>query len=242
MSPPVPGKVCRPMFAIGLAAFVVLISATGCDDDNITITKPGNRPPQILLSGPEYDDSEPLEAPLPMPWVVVADADGEADIAAVVLRISNARLVSVIVRPDDFQEECRKPFYADMDTIDIGHFLEKTEFRVSDQLLWKGTNGAYQAYLGYNVLTENGLGAHGNVFGPSVKDCRWGLDYLYMIEEFGLYPPALSAPRDVYVTYAEFVVSGISITAYDQSGASVTESFPDFRGYFTNDLEERTLP
>lgn len=225
-----------------IMVLVMMISLNGCSDE-VTINQISeNRPPQILLSGPEYDVTEPIEGPLPGLWVIAGDEDGAEDIAAVVLRISSIKLTNLIVRPDDASEECRRPFYADMDTINIMPFLIKNTFTVSALPLSRGTAGTYSAYLTYYLLTEGGIEQYSNYFGENVKSCRWARDYLYMIENFGLYPPALSQPRDVYVTYAEFLIGGISITVYDQAGETATETFPDFRGYFTNFLEEETLP
>jgi hypothetical protein len=225
-----------------VAGLVLAAAVTACGDE-VTITQTHeNRPPQILLSGPEYDVTAPIEAPFPTLWVLATDADGAGDIAAVILSVSSISLLSTIVRPDDAEEDCRRPFYADMDTIDIGPHFEKRTFRIEDMPLGRGTDGMYRTSLSYYLLTEGGLGRHGTVFGESIKQCRWGYDYLYMIEEFGLYPPALPAPRDVYVTYAEFSISGITMTVYDQSGAEASVEFPDARVFFTNSLESRVLP
>jgi hypothetical protein len=227
------------VIAVGLLVAVLLAS---CNDDVTVVQVPKNRPPQILLTGPEYETANPIKAPLPSLWVLAADPDGQADIAAVVLRISDITLNSVIVRPDDPGDECRRPFYADGDTVDITPYLRRTTFRVDDRVLWRGSEGTYGISLTYPLLTEGGLAKQGSVFGDHLKSCRWGYDYLYMVEEFGLYPPAISPPRDVYVTYADFSISGISVTVYDQSGATATKDFPDFRGFFTNSLEDYTLP
>lgn len=227
---------------LAAAGFAIAVSVTGCGDD-ITITPfVENRPPQILLSGPEYETTDPIKAPLPAPWVLATDPDGADDIAAVVLNIESITLNSVIVRPDDAREECRRPYYADNFTIDIMPYLDKQTFRVDNLPLGSGNGGFYGASLTYNLLTEGGLGNHGDVFGPAVKSCRWGSDYLYMLEHFGLYPPALVIPRDAYVTYADLSVSGITMTVYDWSGETVTAAFPDLRGFFTNSTEERTPP
>ncbi|MBI3004215.1 MAG: hypothetical protein HYY49_02220 [Ignavibacteriales bacterium] len=179
---------------------------------------------------------------MPQPWVIAADPDGADDIVAVVLRISSISIVSLIVRPDDASQECSRPFYASMDTIDVLPYLKKRTFNILNQPLQRGYNGAYTAYLSYSSLSEGGISNHADVFGQFVKFCRWGYDYLYMVEQFGLYPPALSSPRDVYVTYAEFFISGISMTVYDQSGATATVTFPDFYGIFTNTTEDQTPP
>jgi hypothetical protein len=121
-------------------------------------------------------------------------------------------------------------------------YLDKQTFTVPTLPLRRGDQGAYTAYLSYNLLTEGGISAHANKFGQYVKMCRWGYDYLYMIEQFGLYPPALPSPRDVYVAYTELFLSGISIIAYDQSGASATAKFPDFYAVFSNSTEDQTSP
>jgi hypothetical protein len=231
-----------PRFVVVSSAIILMVAATGCENNDFTLNSPDNRPPQIILSGPDYDTSAPLEEPLPSPWVVVGDPDGSEDIAAVVLRVSRVELLSVIVRPDDAGQECSRPFYADMDTIDVRPFLETTEFEIEANLLYREQTGRYGSSLSYYELTQGGLGPHSDVFGEWPKGCRWGVDYLYMVEHLGLYPPAIPVPRDVYVTRADFRISGISITAYDQSGASATVTFPDFRGYFTSDLEKRVLP
>jgi hypothetical protein len=228
---------------IKLAVFGISLSISACSDNNIAFNQtPENRPPKILISGDDYNAGSHIKAPLPQLWVVASDPDGADDIAAVVLKISNISLVSLIVRPDDSTQECSRPFYAPMDTINVLPFLKKQRFSVPKQPLRRGDQGAYSAFLSYDLLTEGGISQHADEFGQGVKFCRWGYDYLYMIEQFGLYPPALPSPRDVYVTYTELFLSGISITAYDQSGASVAVTFPDFYAVFTNTTEDQTPP
>lgn len=223
------------------AGFVVAASLAACGDDGAVLQVPDNRPPSIILAGPEYDTANPLRAPLPSLWVVAIDQDGAEDIAAVMLRISQVTLNSIIVRPDDSAQDCRYPYYADGDTINILPYLTKTTFRV-ERPLARSYDGTYVISPNYRLLTEGGLVPHSSVLGQWVKGCRWGLDYLYMLEEFGVHPPALSRPRDAYVTYADVSIRGITVTVYDQSGASATRTFPDFRGIFTNSLEDTTLP
>ena len=227
--------------AFTLIVFGILVSLSGCDD-NITITQTQeNRPPKILLWGYDYETTEPISGPLNGPWVLPADPDGIDDIAAVILRFSSVTITSLIVRPDDASQVCRRPFYADMDTIDILPYLNKSIFSVTDPL-YRREDGVYKSYLIYSLLTEGGLGNHGNVFGKSVKSCYFGQNYQYMNEDFGLYPPALPSPRDVFVTYTEFIISGVSIIVYDQSGDTASVSFPDIRVIFSNATEDQTSP
>ena len=230
----------RPTSVITLALFCILLSISGCGDKETIIQPNENRPPKIILWGANYDSAAHSRAVAQL-WALPTDPDGKDDIAAVVLKISNIRIISLIVRPDDSTEQCSRPFYAPMDTINIISYLKKQIFSVNQPLI-RGNDGTYTAYLSYWLLSEGGISAHGDEFGQFVKFCRWGYDYLYMIEQFGLYPPAISAPRDVYVTYAEFFISGISISAYDQSGATVTQTFPDFYAVFTNTTEDQTPP
>jgi hypothetical protein len=232
----------RQRTVIMFARFGILASLSACSDKYTTVQVEENRPPKILLWGPEYDTAAHIKAPLPQPWVLATDPNGADDIAAVVLKVSSVTIVSLIVRPDDPGEECSRPFYAAMDTIDLFPYLRRQTFSIPNQPLQRGNDGVYTASLSYRLLTEGGIGNHGDAFGQFVKFCRWGYDYLYMIEQFGLYPPALSTPRDVYVTYAEFFVSGMSITVYDQSGVPATVGFPDFYGIFTNTTEDQTPP
>jgi len=199
------------------------------------------KPPQIILWSQEFNINEPVEAPIPPLWVVAGDKDGPEDIVTAVLNISSIKLNKLIVRPDDSTQECSRPFYADMDTINVKPYLKTDTFSVNQTILIQ-EGQKFNASLTFSLLTGGGLEKDGDVFGQSVKPCRWGTDYLYMVEHFGLYPPALSAPRDVYVTYAEFLLKGITITVYDQAGASATHKFPDFYCYFTNPLEKQTLP
>lgn len=227
---------------VRLIVIGILFSVSACTENNTIVNQASvNRPPRILLSGADYIAGSHIRAPLPQLWVIPSDPDGADDIAAVVLKISRISLVSLIVRPDDSTQECSRPYYAPMDTINILPFLKKQTFSINLPLI-RGTQGTYGAYLGYWSLSEGGISSHGDQFGTYVKLCRWGYDYLYMIEQFGLYPPALPAPRDVYVTYAEFFVSEISFAVYDQSGDSVSVAFPDFYAIFTNSTEEQTLP
>ena len=228
---------------IMLAGLGILLSISACRD-NITITQvpEENRPPTIPVWGDDYEAGSRIKYPLPQLWVVVADPDGADDVAAVILKIDSIRIVSLIVRPDDSSETCRRVFYAPLDTINVLPYLTKQTFSVPNKPLQRGTQGAYGTYLSYSLLTEGGISKHADEFGEHVKSCSWGYDYLYSVESFGLYPPALPSPRDVYVTYAEFFISGISFTAYDQSGATVTVTFPDFYAVFTNTTEDQTPP
>lgn len=227
-----------------LVTIFTLIS--GCVETTTNIfednAKGENHPPQILLSSHEYDSLSQFKNEMPIPWVIVGDEDGQDDIAAVVLNIEKINIVSLIVRPDDSTNECSTPFYADMDTIDVTPFLKKMTFNISNKGIHRGNNGVYSAYLYYFVLTDNGIESHGDVFGASVKPCYSGYTYLTMFEHFGLYPPALPAPRDVYVTYVKLFISDISITVYDHSGASASVKFPDFYGIFSNPSEDKFLP
>jgi len=229
---------------IGIA---ILLSLSGCSDKITNVistegTHQTNRPPKILLWGPVYDSLAHFKDPLPQPWVIVGDSDGAADIAAVVLNISSIKIVSLIVRPDDSTLAYSFPYYAPYDTINVFPFLRTRTFSVPNLILGQISSDYYAAYLSYSILSGGGIVNDGAVFGPVVKSTRSGYDYLYMVEHFGLYPPALSSPRDVYVTYAEFLVSGISITVYDESGATATVKFPDFYGTFSNFTEDQTPP
>jgi hypothetical protein len=232
------------IFGIGI---IIFLQVSGCSDEITNnsyndIKYQDNQPPSIILWGPEIDSLSHFNYPLPQPWVVVGDPNGSDDIAAVVLRISKISIVSLIVRPDDSTEECSIPFYAPMDTINVLPYFRKQSFSVPNQVMRKGIDGNYYDYLDYYLFTEGGIVKNGDVFGPAVKQCRSSTDYLYMVEQFGLYPPALPLPRDVYVTYAEFLISGLSITVYDQSGESASVSYPDFYGRFSNWTEDQISP
>jgi len=224
---------------------VIIFIAAGCREEtinNLTGENNQNNPPQILLINDEYETADTLEGPLPSLWVVAADKDGSDDIAAVVLEISSVKLMDIIVRPTDPSEECLRPYYADIDTINIIPFMEKTKFTITKQLLQLNSEGVYSTSISYLLLTGGGVGKHSSFFGEHIKSCRWGQDYLYMLESFGFYPPEPAQPKDVYVTYIKLLISGIKITVYDQSGETATKTIPDFICYFTNSLEEQTLP
>lgn len=232
------------IFGIGI---IIFIQIAGCSDvvTNNTYNdadQKENQPPSIILWGPKIDSLEHYNSPLPQTWVVVGDPNGSSDIAAVVLRITKVSIVSLIVRPDDSTKPCSEPYYSNMDTINVLPFLSKTVFNIPDQFMTKSVDGHYYDYLSYNLFTEGGIASKSNVFGPSVKGCHGGYAYLLMFEQFGLYPPALSSPRDVYVTYAEFLISGLSITVYDQAGKSASVTYPDFYARFSNFTEDQTLP
>lgn len=225
--------------------FAIIIIMSGCMETTTNIfddENRNNRPPQILLSGPTYDSLSHFKTEAPQLWVIAGDVDGSDDIAAVVLNISKVKIISLIVRPDDSTNECSVPFYADMDTIDITPFLNKSTFNIMNHGIGRSANGVYTAYLYYAILTEGGIEKHGDVFGENVKSCHSGYSNRTMLEQLGLYPPALSMARDVYVTYAQFLVSGISISVHDQSGASASVNFPDFYITFSNTKEDQTLP
>lgn len=224
---------------------VVIIIIAGCREgiiNNLPGENNQNNPPQILLINDEYETADTIEGPLPYLWVVATDKDGSDDIAAVVLEISSVKLIDIIVRPTDPSEECMRPYYADMDTINIIPYMEKSKFRITKQLLQPYSDGVYSTSISYLLLTEGGVEKHSSFFGEHIKSCRWGQDYLYMFESFGFYPPAPAPAQDVYVTYIKLLISGMKITVYDQSGETATKTIADFICYFTNSLEEQTLP
>ncbi len=229
--------------ALLMAAFIILSFLLGCED-KITVNVPPpsveNSPPKILLSGPEFDPGNPVQAPLPRIWVLASDPDGADDIAAVFFHIKSITLNSLIVRPDSATEECRIIHYADMDTINIMPLLESMVF--TNDISLSKFNGVYYHYIDYYNLTPGGISAQSSTFGQQVKECSYGTDYNLYLERFGLYPPALPAARDVHVTRADFSLTDISITVYDQSGATDTAVFPDLEVFFTNSLEEEILP
>ena len=229
------------------AGFSLLALVFGCDDkagDILIVEKTNqeNRTPKIIEWGPVFDSAANYSNSMPQLWIIAGDQDGLDDITAVVLKVSSIKIISLIVRPDDSTQECSRPFYASMDTINILPYLKKKTLSIPSQALYRESNGVYTAYLSYNLLTEGGIRNQSDSFSDFVKLCRWGYDYLYMTEHFGLNRPAPLNPRDVYVTYAKFFISGISITVYDQSGSSATVNYPNFYGTFTNATEEQTQP
>lgn len=213
-----------------------------CKDDDDTAPLEENAVPQILISGPEYDTINPIAAPLQSLWVIATDADGPEDIAAVILNISEIKMEALIVRPDDSTEICRLPYYSDNDTINLLPYLNKTSFSIVNQPLSRSFDNSHYAYLNFHIFSDGGLIKQHNSFGDWVKDCTNSDTYKYSIEQFGLYPPLIEAAQDVYVTYAKFRVKGIRIDVFDHSGASSSKSFPDFTCYFSNSMEDQTLP
>ena len=51
--------------------------------------------------------------------------------------------------------------------------------------------------------------------------------------------PAVASPQNVFITYMDVEYGGISVTAYDAAGASVTAHFPNLRLVYST-AEERT--
>ncbi|MEQ8359620.1 MAG: hypothetical protein RH860_09050 [Cytophagales bacterium] len=213
-----------------------------CKDDDDTAPLEENAVPQILISGPEYDTINPIEAPIEELWVIATDADGAEDIAAVILNISEINLEELIVRPDDSTEICRLPYYSDNDTINIFPYLNKTSFSIVNQPLIRTISNRYYFQLYYQVLCDGGFLKQHNSFGDWVKSCTNSDTYKYSIEQFGLYPPLIDDARDVFVTYAKFSVKGIRIDVFDHSGSSSSKNFPDLSCYFSNSMEDQTLP
>ena len=233
-------RLCTATLAAGLAAAIVM----GCEGDTTVRVVPvtvENSPPVILSSTPDFDDGERFEGGAPDLWIVPSDPDGADDIAAVFFHIDTVTLNSLIVRPDSAPEPCRRVNYSDMDTINVWPLLNSTAFEMNTPLSRLGS-GAYAVYLDYFDLTDGGLVGWADEFGPQVKGCGSGLDYNLFFEAFGLYPPALPAPRDVHVTYADFTLRGVTFTVYDHAGATATRTYPDLSVYFTNPTEEATLP
>ena len=227
-------------FAIRCSATLLGLFGVGCGDEVVVNPPPGNSPPRILLSGPELDAVNPIRGPLPTLWVIPSDPDGADDIAAVVLKVGTVTLNSMIVRPDSAEARCVWVHYAPMDTIDVLPFMTKRTFEVLLPL--RNDAGVYGSGLYYWTLTEGGLMAHSPVFGPYVKDCYSGVDYQYYLERGGLYPPAIAVPRDVHITYASLSLADISITVYDQSGATATATYPNVTVIFSNYKEDQVLP
>lgn len=225
---------------------IIFLFISGCTEETTNVPDENNgltdnHPPQILLWGPEFDSLTEFNG-YPKPWVIIGDVDGSDDITAVILKISKIDIVSLIVRPDDSTQECSMLYYAPYDTIDVTHYLSKQTFSVPFQVMSQIGNGIYTNYLTFSMLTEGGIVNDADVFGEPVKPCVSGQDYPYWIEHFGLYPPAVPVPRDVYLTFAKLFISGLSIVVYDQSGASDSITFPDFYGSLSNIKEDQTLP
>lgn len=144
------------------------------------------------------------------------------------------------MRPDSATEECRRIHYADNDTINIMPFLTATAFTIEFPLYRQKSIHAF--YATYQAFFPNQMSALSPYFGRTVKDCSYGGDYDLYLDRFGMYPPALAVARDVHVTRVDLSLHGISITVYDQSGATVVRTYPDLEVYFTNSTEEATLP
>jgi hypothetical protein len=226
-----------------MTGLFILLSMIGCEDEIIVNVPPQteeNSPPVILLSGPEFDPSEPIQGPLEKIWVLASDPDGADDIAAVIFRIDTITLNSMIIRPDSATEECRRIHYADNDTINIMPFLETTVFTIEISLYRQ--NSLHSFYATYPAFFPNQMSALSPYFGRTVKDCSYGGDYNLYLDRFGMYPPAIAVARDVHVTRIDLSLHDISITVYDQSGATATVEYPDLEVFFTNATEEATLP
>lgn len=229
-------KLLAAIFLVGL------VPLSGCDDETINLVqRPENSPPRILLSGFDYDSIGVTRGPVTGPWVLPTDPDGAEDIAAVILNVGSMTLNSLIVRPDSAEAECVWAHYADMDTFNLMPHLPTTTFSIENLVLY-GYRGIYAEGFDYHLLTAGGMSSHLDSTGPLVKGCYSGVDWQYYLERFGLYPPVMVPARDVHVTYADISVNDISITVYDQSGASDSATFPDARIVFTNPREDATLP
>lgn len=63
-----------------------------------------------------------------------------------------------------------------------------------------------------------------------------------MLSTLVVYPPAIAAPRVIFITYVDIEYTGISATVYDSGGLSATTTFPNLRLIYTGDEERRVAP
>ena len=218
----------------------------GCDDENITVvTVPTeNRPPRIIAQGPDFPaggvDVEFVHGG-PDLYVLVADPDGLDDISAVFLNVGSVTVHRVIARPDS-GDSCAEPSYAANDTFNIGTLIPSTFPGLVNFPMGLQAGGIYTTpnfcLLSFDCPAAPRIDRANASFGRSVRGCATGSFILW----FGVYPPAVPSPSDIFITYLDVEYTGITATVYDAAGLSAATSFPNLRLIHATEEERRVAP
>jgi len=239
--------------SIGVTAIwlALAVALPACNDDTILVSPvvSENRAPRIVAQWPPIG-SEPLILrafdSAPEFHVIVSDPDGAAALAAVYLEYDSLIVNRLIARPALQEDGCRRVFYADLDTLDIGGVFPNALPGVSFVAMANAGNGLF-------VSPAFCTGS----FRPSAPECElfpplnsYSIDFgiVPCIEEtewlwaFIMFPPSVESQRTVFITEADLVYAGVRVIVFDNGGLSDTAAFGDLRIIHTTDSERRVAP
>jgi hypothetical protein len=223
---------------LALTLVGLLVSSCGGDDVviNAVVTPLANRPPSIAFQEPTFDTTSILSRRSTAAVFLVqpADLDGIEDIAAAIMKVDSIAVTAVMFRPREESAYCANAAYVDGDTIDVSRWFTDSPGGAGERILEHYYQPGSTAFVGY--LPTPDLQSMGDVF-SSYLEC-----YDHDLPVISVHPPAVPAPRDLFVTFMEADFFGITITVYDQSGASVVARYPDLHVRYETFEEERTLP
>ena len=226
--------------------------AAGCGDTvKVTSVQPfTNQPPTIIAQGPDYG-AGPIDIGrqgAPSPYIIVADPNGISDIAETVFKIDTVIVRQMIARRDSISPPyCAFVTYNPSDTIDVLPLLPPTFTDVVQCLMsQQRTFFSIDPFPVFPGFSFAGCSAFPSIrsasasFGPALVGCvSSDADRLVT---FGVYPPAVSPPIEISVTYLDLEYRGISATVYDASGATATARWPNLRLLYTTERERTVAP
>ena len=223
------------------AGIGALVALSSCSDEITVVTESENRPPTIVLQGPDYPPSFEVEHLGPDPYILVGDPDGLDDLSVVLVSLSEVRFLSAIVRPQ-MQGSCGLvPNYDELSQVDLISLLpgRVTTFR---DVVVSPTAGGLHVFGRLLATGDFASGPTNTRFlqelspaiGQAVNAGCLSGDYLMRI---GVYPPAFDPPRTVFVTALEVQYVGLRFVVYDGAGNSVEATFPDFRVLYRTPTE-----
>lgn len=230
----------------------LVLSGIACESEdkivvqNVLEEKP-NQAPLIVKQGPGLPPGgfevvsyyEPRAVDL---WVLVGDPDGLNDISLVAVDVDSVVLLRFLVRPDTSTSFCTQFSYAPNDTIPTGAILPVPAAfpGVHLRALRKSQGGLYSTE-GFGSLAFGfpDIVGRSNLLEPWSGGCGGGPSVLGPIY---VLPPATASRRTAIVTYVDVEYHGISVTVYDDFGASVSTSFPDWRVVYTTVEEKASAP
>ena len=234
-----------------IAALSVL--AGGCQEKQTIILQPSeNRPPVIVQQGPATMlRGEPLTTALAssysvigdVPYIIVSDPDGVSDIVAVTETIQSLVVRRAVARPDTLdprrQDFCGLFSYAPADTFDLSAYL-KTPPRTIEGLTLSSSS-----YGSYPYGTPSGGQYAGVAFTALLPMLRFNNDaigtgqvhFCGLGRVYHVAPPLVPQGRDYLVTHVEIDVIGLTISAYDAGGHTVSATYPTFHVTLLDDGE-----
>ncbi len=216
----------------------------GCGDTvKVTNVLPfTNQPPTIVAQGPAYGPG-PIDIGrqgAPAPYIIVADPNGVSDIAETFFKIDTAIVHGMIAR------HCAFVTYNPSDTIDVLPLIpptftdvvlcvmpqQRTLFSIDPFPLFPGFAYGCSAFPPIRTASAS--------FGPPLVGCVSNDND--RLVSFGVYPPAVSSPIDISITYLDVEYRGISATVYDASGATAVARWPNLRIIYTTEKERGVAP